>query len=406
MSRIAIVCVAAALVASAAYGQKRAKDQGEADIYAQVTKGLAANDYAKAVADLDTWKQKYPETELSDDRQLLYLQAYYKAAVAIQQIAEPTAPQLALAEQAGRFLMSYDKRPPNVAEDAWAQARAQLQGAGKGAVVYAALVPAAQAVKQNDCPAAEAAAKKALGEWPDSAQGAWYMGLANLCSYKKNRGDASAGIYELARAAALDPAKGLVDPKWQQTAVEPYLQKIYTGYHGQDEAGLKQLKELAVQSPFPPEGFKIKSVTEIAQEKPAEFEKSNPQLALWMRIKGALADSNGEQYFTSEMKDSDVPALKGVLVEARPACRPKELLVAVPLPDAQQPLAAEITLKLDKPLTGAPEAKSEFQWKGVPSAFTQSPFMLTMDTEMGKLDGLQTKTCAVAPAKKAPTKKK
>ncbi|MBZ5586647.1 MAG: hypothetical protein LAQ30_31565 [Acidobacteriia bacterium] len=326
MSRSAITCVAAALAlcaAVSAQNQKRAKDQGESDIYAQVTKDVTANDYAKAVADLDTWKQKYPDTELADDRQLLYLQAYYKAAVAIQQIAEPTAPQLALAEQSGRFLMSYDKKPPNVAEDAWAQARAQLQGAGKGALVYAALVPAAQAVKQNDCAAAEAAAKKALGEWPESAQGAWYLGLANLCAYKKTHGDASAGIYHLARAAAVDPAKGMVDPKWQQTAVDPYLLKVYNGYHGPDADGLKQLKELAAQSPFPPEGFKLKSVTEIAQEKQAQFEQSNPQLALWMRIKGALADSNGEQYFNSELKDSAVPRLRGVLVEARPACRPK-----------------------------------------------------------------------------------
>ncbi len=41
--------------------QKKVKDQGEFDIYNEVIKAIAANNFAKAVTDLDTWKQKYPE---------------------------------------------------------------------------------------------------------------------------------------------------------------------------------------------------------------------------------------------------------------------------------------------------------------------------------------------------------
>ncbi len=96
-----------------------------------------------------------------------------------------------------------------------------------------------------------------------------------------------------------------------------------------------------------------------------------------------------------------MPALKGTLVEAKPACRPKELLVAVPLPDAQQPLQSEIRLKLDKALAGAPEPKAEFQFKGVPSEFTRTPFLLTMDTESVNVEALKTTPCTVpAPKKK------
>ena len=84
--------------------------------------------------------------------------------------------------------------------------------------------------------------------------------------------------------------------------------------------------------------------------------------------------------------------------------------MAVPLPDAAKPLKAEITLKLDKPLPGKPEVDSEFQWEGVPSAFTKDPFMLTMDTEIGKIQGLKTTPCTAAPArsgaKKGTTTKK
>ena len=93
-----------------------------------------------------------------------------------------------------------------------------------------------------------------------------------------------------------------------------------------------------------------------------------------------------------------MPKLKGTLVEAKPACRPKELLVAVPLPDAQGAPRAEITLKLDKALTGKPQANTEFQWQGVPAAFTRDPFMLTMDTESAKLEGLKSAACATAAA--------
>ena len=97
--------------------------------------------------------------------------------------------------------------------------------------------------------------------------------------------------------------------------------------------------------------------------------------------------------------------MRGVLVEARPACHPKELLVAMPLPDAGQPLQPEITLKLDKLLTGKADVNAEFQWEGVPSAFTKSPFMLTMDTDAGKIEGLKTEPCAAAPTKRAVGKK-
>jgi hypothetical protein len=120
---------------------------------------------------------------------------------------------------------------------------------------------------------------------------------------------------------------------------------------------------------------------------------ANPQLALWMKIKGALSDAGGEQYFESELKDSAVPQLRGVLLEAKPACRPRELTVAVPLPDSQQTLRPEIRLRLDKPLTGKPESNQEFHWEGVPSAFSKDPFLLTMDTQAAKIEGLKTAAC-------------
>ena len=120
-----------------------------------------------------------------------------------------------------------------------------------------------------------------------------------------------------------------------------------------------------------------------------------------------MADTNGADYFEKELKDSAVPPMKGTLVEGKPACKSKELLVAIPLPDATGSPVAEITLKLDAwALAGSPEAGTIIQWTGVPKAFTKDPFMLTMEVEKDKLENVKTTPCAVAPAKKAAPKKK
>ena len=55
---------------------------------------------------------------------------------------------------------------------------------------------------------------------------------------------------------------------------------------------------------------------------------------------------------------------------------------------------------LDKPLAGKPELNQEFHWEGLPTAFTKDPFLLTMDTEVAKLEGLRTAPCAVTASRK------
>jgi len=200
---------------------------------------------------------------------------------------------------------------------------------------------------------------------------------------------------------------GTMDAK----ALNNYLENAYKSYHG-DLEGLDQLKAAAKASPLPPADLKIETGTAIAARKQAEFEQSNPQLALWMKIKGALMDTNGTTYFDNELKDSGVPQMKGTLIEGKPACRSKELLVGIPLPDQQGSPVAEISLKLvdaeGKPaaLAGKPEAGETIQWTGVPRVFSKDPFMLTMEVDKAKLENVKTTPCAAAPAKKAVSKKK
>src|SRR6185503_3529992 len=112
--------------------------------------------------------------------------------------------------------------------------------------------------------------------------------------------------------------------------ITDYVTNAYNNYHG-DSEGLEQIKVQAKASPMPPPDFKIRTATEIAMEKEKEFKEKYPQLAMWLSLKGQLAGPEGEAYFASSLKDSGIPknTLKGTVVEGRPACRSKELLVSV-----------------------------------------------------------------------------
>ena len=120
-----------------------------------------------------------------------------------------------------------------------------------------------------------------------------------------------------------------------------------------------------------------------------------------------MAGPEGEAYFAKDMKDSGIPknTFKGTIVDGKPACRSKELLVSVPEPNQQGTAPTVITLKLEAPLKGKVEPGAVIQFGGVPSAFSKDPFMLTLDIEQAEITDLTTSTCVAAPTK-APAGKK
>jgi hypothetical protein len=429
------VCLLLFAMLASAQAEKKYKE-GEYDVYNEVVKDINTNNFSKAITDLDTWKTKFPDSEYKDDRTAFYVQAYtatnqaakaleeaggllardlntvfpgangqativrflYNVVYAISHDPNATPDAMAIGEKAARQLMAFDKPIPGVSATDWEKARTSMKEQATGALLYIAMQPGAQAMAKQppDCAAADAAFSKALKDFPEKTVLSFELGRALHCESKTQPEKLSAAVYEFERAAVVDPTLG--DPKADAKKVTSFADSAYVKFHGSDQ-GLDQLKQTVRQAPLPPDGFKIQTATEIAEEKRAEFEKSNPQLALWMKIKGALADANGEQYFTDQLKNSQVPQLRGVLIAVDHACHPKELTVAVPLPDSKpQP---EIKLKLDKPLTGKPELNQEFHWEGVPTAFTKDPFLLTMDTEAAKIEGLKSTPCtATAPVHK------
>jgi hypothetical protein len=392
--------------------QRQFKTQAEYDLYAEAAKDLAANNPQKAITELDTWKQKFPDSEFKDDRTALYVQAWvasnqpgkamdlaaeiigkdlnpnvlYVIAQAIQRISDPTPAQLQTGAKAARALQAFERAPEGVTAEQWAQARKEMEATARAALLYTDLIPSTQALKKKECAEAETLARKAIDDFPMSGQAAWSLGSAAACAQK-----IPLALYEFARASSLDARVAMVDPKWQQATADPYMQKLYSQFHGPDAEGLKELRALAIKSPLPTPEFQLKSSAEIEGEKTAQFRQDNPEVALWMDVKASLKADNGTDYFESSLKDAAVPKLPGVVMEARPMCNAKELLIAVRQPDT--PLEGEILLKLEKPIAGAIEPQSEIAWEGTATAFTPKPFQLIMSVEQSKLTGLKVSPC-------------
>ena len=433
--RLGAVAASLCLVAFAAEEDTRQLKPGERELYDAVLKSMAAAKPVDAVASLDAWAKRFPGSDYRDDRSALYVQAYgasnqpakaldaagelltkdldatfpgtagqatvlrllYSAVWAVTQIANPTEPELSAGDKAARLLMAYDRQLPGITAEKWAEARADMKEKAQTALLYMAMLPGLQAMAKQppDCAAAETAYTKALADYPARTALSYELGRALSCEAKVNPDKRAPSIYHFVRAAVIDPS--LNNPANDPKKIQAFAEKAYITLHGSDE-GLDRLRQLVKQSPFPPADFTIATAAEIAATTAdatrQKFEREHPQLALWTQIKAALLDTSGQQYFETQLKDSAVPRLTGTLLGAKPACHPRELLIAVPLPDGPQPRQAEIALKLDKALTGQPELNTELQWEGVPSGFTKEPFMLTMETEAGKVEGLQMSRCA------------
>ncbi|HLI83968.1 MAG TPA: hypothetical protein VKV17_08620 [Bryobacteraceae bacterium] len=420
---------------AAAQQTKKVKDQGEYDLYNNAAK--EKSDPVKKEQYLDQWVQKYPDTDYQEERLQLYgeceqmfdaaknadkaaevsakiidlgqkiLAKDPKSLVAltlipanVQKLPNPTPDQLSAAQNAAQTLLAnLDSLKPASATDAqWNQAKPQLQAVAKTTIEWIETKPARDATNKKDLPGAEAAWTKIVQAHPDNGEYAYQLGSVLISEKDPNK--VPLAIYEIARSLEV---QGL--PQANRAQVEAYLTKIYNAYHGADEDGLKQLRAMAKASPLPGPDYKLKTAAEIAAEKEEEFKEKNPQLALWLGIKKQLADpANGQQYFDTQMKGTGLPKLKGTLVEAKPACRPKELVLA--MSDSTHP---EVTLKLDMPLTNKPDLGKEIEFDmSEPTAFVQDPFNLTLETEKDKIEGITGEACAAprAPVRKGVAKKK
>jgi tetratricopeptide (TPR) repeat protein len=368
--------------------EKKVKDQGEWEIFNAVVK---ETDPKKKLALLNTWRDKYPQTDYADERLVHYLVTYQQLGqpaqmieiakqmlardpkniqamatiVALTPTLNVTTPEaLDLGDKAAKGVLDAPK-PATTGETEWNNLKV---------LAHKTLGWTAMQRKNNDV--AEQHFKEALKMNPNSGVISYWLATVVRSKPEKQ----SEALYHFARAAVYEGADALPPAGRQQ--VETYLTKAYTTFHGKDEKGLEELKSMAKSSAIPPEGFKIKTAAEIAFENEEKLREENPQLYLWMTLKRQLTAAEGQQYFESNMKGTQVPKLKGKLIEHRPAGKPTELVLGIS--DENTP---EVTLKLDSPLAGKAEPGTEIEFEGVPTAFAKEPLMVTFDVEKDKLSG-------------------
>jgi hypothetical protein len=327
------------------------------------------------------------------------LQALALAMVNVQRLPKPTPEQLTIGEQAANGLLSNadalfaaDKKPPAASEADWKKARVDLETLAHTTLGWIGLT------RKEFNESTEKHFGKSLELTPNNAQVSYWLGTVILGEKKPDR--QSEALFHFARAASLPADQGGLAAAFLKT-VDTYFVNAYNRFHGKDDPGLAELRKVALASPMPPSGFKIKDVNELSAEGEEAFKKANPELALWRTIKTELTGPNGDAYFSSSLKDAEIPMkFKGKLVSIKPALKPKELVVSVG--DGTTP---DATLKFDEALPGKADPGIEIEFKGVAKEFTKDPFMVIFEVEKEKLAGWPVKETAprVAP-KKAPAK--
>jgi tetratricopeptide (TPR) repeat protein len=411
---------AAAQGQAAAPGQKNWKDRAEYDLVQEINKETDAN---KKLALLNSWKEKYPESEFKLERMQMYVVLYQQLGQAPNMLqaakdlvaADPknlfglssinlltvsmanTSPEaLDAGEKAANGLISNldaifapDKKPANVDDAAWKKERTNSEALAHTTLGWAAM-------QRKNFEQAEQEFTKVLQIKPANAQVSYWLGTSVLAQKKPEK--QAPALFHFARAVSVEgqPPDALPDAAKKQ--ISAYLEKIYSTYHG-DKTGLPELLAMAKANALPPADLKIEDANTIATRKHEEFVSSNPQLAVWMGLKQALTADNGEQYFESTLKGAAVPKLKAKVISQKPERRPTTVVVGIEKPD--QP---EATLKFESALSGPAEPGTEIEFEGVPSEFTKSPFNVTFDVDKDKLSGWP--KAAAPPAKKAAPRRK
>lgn len=381
---------------------------GEYELY-QAANG--ATDLNVKLKKLDEWRDKFKESDYADVREQLYLATYqglnrpdeilrygsqlisqtpkpspvtylktvYMMASAILAIPNPDADAVAAGEKAAQLLAGNvdSMRPPEVKEDAWAQTKPSLEALG-----HTVLGKLAMARKDNDT--AEKEFTESLKIDPKNGQVSYW--LASVDRAQKSVDKQSVALYHFARAAAYD-GPGSLTPQGRKE-IMAYLEKAYTGFHG-DKSGLPELLQQAKAQALPPENFKIETAQEIAIRKEEEFRKTNPMLALWMSIRKELTGPDGANYFDQHMKGAALPGgaggvekFKGKVISQKPAVGAREVVLGISADDTP-----EVTLKLETPLPGKAPVGTEIEFEGIASGFTPDPFMVTFDVEKSKVSG-------------------
>jgi hypothetical protein len=388
------------------------KDRAEYDLYNSIAH---EKDPKKRLDLLDQWTQKYPKTDFESLRQQAYLgtlgplsqqdpsvrqktidyckqvlstdsknfTALYWLAINAPEAGggSPTPQQISDAEQAGNGLLQAEK-PATTPQDQWDKAKPTIES-----LAHASLGWAASAKK--DYPTAQKEYEAYLKANPNNSNISYQLGQTILA--EKNPSLYPEALWSFARAAAYDGQGAL--PAGNRPQVQTYFKKIYDQYHGSDD-GADQLLTQAKSTPLPPDGFKIVSAADTANQAAAQLQskiQADPALGLWYSLQQSLTNDQGESFFTNNVKDAEIPGgangikdFSGTVISLDPPDRPKKIVLGV-----LDPTKPDATLVFDEALpASAVKVGDKIQFSGVGDSFTKDPYMLTFKDP--ELPGIKT----------------
>jgi len=231
---------------------------------------------------------------------------------------------------------------------------------------------------------------------PNDCSASLELGRTILATKDKNR--QVEALYHMGRAAYGDANCGL--DAAARTGAKTFFDKNVAAFTGSRD-DVQKVADQTKSGPFPPAGFEIKSAQQKLIEQEEAMKAADPQKFLWLQVKKALIadDGSGAAYFEN-IKGAGLPKLKGKLISALPANKPKELMIAI-----MDDTTPELKLVVDKPYGGMPPAGTVLEFEmAVPDTFVASPFLMTATIDQEQITGWPADMMG-APGKKTTVKK-
>lgn len=434
---LAFVCVAAAQDTSTApaAGQQAAKnykDRAEYDLYSKITQ---TTDPKAQLELLNTWQDKYPQTDFAEERAVYFVNALGKLAPSdagsrpklLDKAGEllklnpknflanyfillwgpvvggtsPSSDVLSETDTAAHTMLngladdtfSASKKPASTSDADWTKAKNQVVAMAHNALAW-------EATTKKDTATAETEYKASLEANPN--QGRVSAAYGKLLIDDKKYPE---GLFEYARAAEYDGQDAV--PAANRPQLMDYFKKAYNDYHGGTD-GEDQILAQAKTDALPPAGLNITSAADIANKQADAMNAriaSDPGFKAWYAIKATLQDK-GDAFFDSDVKGAELPGdavpsknFTGTVISIDPPDKPTKVVLGIE--DATKP---DATLLFSAPLPAEALPKvqpgQKLDFSGVADSYTKDPYMLTFKDP--SIPGVQT----TAPAKKGTTRRR
>jgi hypothetical protein len=384
--------------------QKNWKDRAEYELFTNISK---TTDPQQRLQLLNTWQDKYPQSDYNDYRLKYYVatlaqlaqkdpsqrqplidkceallkldpndfQANYYVTLYGPQIPGTAAPDLVSEVQTSAnavlkladTIFAPDKKKPNMTDEQWTQAKNQVLAVGHNALAWSDL-------QSKNTAGAESEYQQSLTINPD--QGAISAAYAKMLYDDKKFPEA---LFEYARAAQF-AGPGPALPANTRSQLMDFFNKAYKDYHGSSD-GADQVLAQAKTSAVPPAGFNIVSAAQLANQEAATLNQriqSDPAFKIWYAIKQSL-QQQGDTFFNSNLKDAEVPGgaegvkdFTGTVISVDP----NKVVLGV-----ENATVPDATLTFSSPLPqdalNTIKVGGQIQFAGVPDSYTANPYMLT-----------------------------